>query len=217
MTEKPKDLQVAAPTPLATPASNVAGFEHMSPDDLVIPRLRLLQGLSEAVTDERGKPGDWELTVADQIFTSPLTIIPLSVRNGAVLLEQGKGLVCRSNDGLKNMSGTPCSQCPYDSYYKEWVDGVAPKCAATKDFLDTLAKVLLRCWLMGTLLLLFSFVVFMLTGDMIDEIHGKMFGLTPHELDLIIYCWMGLFKLFVFIFFLIPWLAIKLVLRKEKG
>jgi hypothetical protein len=87
---------------------------------------------------------------------------------------------------------------------------------STKDILDTLAKVLLRCWLISFALLLFSFVVFMLTGDMIDRIHGKMFGLTPHELDLIIYCWMGLFKLFVLISFLIPWMAIKLVLRKEK-
>jgi hypothetical protein len=88
---------------------------------------------------------------------------------------------------------------------------------STRDFFDTLAKVLLRCWLISFALLLFSFAVFMLTGQIIDDIHGKMFGLTPHELDLIIYCWMGLFKLFVFIFFLIPWLAIRLVLRKADG
>jgi hypothetical protein len=62
--------------------------------------------------------------------------------------------------------------------------------------------------------MLFSFVLFMLTGEIIDEIHGKMFGLSAHELDLIIYCWFGLFKLFVFIFFLFPWIGIKLVLRK---
>jgi hypothetical protein len=85
---------------------------------------------------------------------------------------------------------------------------------STREFFDTLGKVLLRCWIIGFVLLLFSFVVFMLTGEIIDEIHGKMFGLTPHELDLIIYCGLGLFKLFVFIFYLFPWIAIKLVLRK---
>ena len=88
---------------------------------------------------------------------------------------------------------------------------------STRDFFDTLAKVLLRCWIISFALGLFSFVVFLLTGEMIDEIHGKMFGLSSHDLDLIIYCWMGLFKLFVFIFFLIPWLAIRLVLRKADG
>ena len=85
---------------------------------------------------------------------------------------------------------------------------------STRDFFDTLAKVLIRCWIFGVVLLLFSFLVFMLTGEMIDEIHGRMFGLSPHELDLIIYCGLGLFKLFVFIFFLFPWLAIRMVLRK---
>ena len=88
---------------------------------------------------------------------------------------------------------------------------------STRDFFDTPAQVLLRCWIISFALGLFSFVVFMLTGEIIDEIHGKMFGLSPHELDLIIYCGLGLFKLFVFIFFLIPWVAIKLVLWKRKA
>ena len=80
---------------------------------------------------------------------------------------------------------------------------------STRDFFNTLAKVLIRCWLLGTALLLFSFVVFMLTGEIIDEIHGKMFGLSPHELDLIMYCGLALFKVFVLIFFLLPWLSIR--------
>jgi hypothetical protein len=88
---------------------------------------------------------------------------------------------------------------------------------ATRDFFDTLAKVLIRCWLLGTLLLLFSFVVFMLTGEIIDDIHGRWFGVTPHELDLIIYCGMGLHKLVVNLFFLFPWLAIRWVLWKDKA
>ena len=74
----------------------------------------------------------------------------------------------------------------------------------TRELLETLAKVLLRCWIIGFALGLFSFVVFLLTGEIIDEIHGRMFGLSAHELDLIIYCGMGLFKLFVFVFYLFP-------------
>ena len=84
----------------------------------------------------------------------------------------------------------------------------------TRDYFDTLAKGLLRCWISGCGLGLFSFVVFMLTGETIDKIHEKMFGRSAHELDLIIYCGLGFFKFFVLIFFLIPWVAIKLVLRK---
>lgn len=86
---------------------------------------------------------------------------------------------------------------------------------STRDFFETLAKVLLRCWIFGFVLGLFSFVVFMLTGEIIDDIHGRMFGVTPHELDLIIYCGLGMLKLSVLVLFLMPWMAIKLVLRKS--
>ena len=78
------------------------------------------------------------------------------------------------------------------------------------EWLEVIAKILLRCWIVGFLLMLFSFAVFMLTGEIIHDIHGKMFGLSPHELDLIMYCGLGFFKLFVFIFFLFPWLSIRL-------
>jgi len=86
---------------------------------------------------------------------------------------------------------------------------------STRDFFETLANVLLRCWIIGFLLLLFSTVVLLLTGDIIDRIHGRMFGLSPHELDLIIYCGLGLFKLCLLVLFFFPWLAIKSVLKKS--
>lgn len=57
----------------------------------------------------------------------------------------------------------------------------------------------------------------MLAGGIIDDLHGRMFGMSPHELDLVFYCWLGMLNLFVLEFFLFPWLAIKLVLRKEKA
>ena len=50
--------------------------------------------------------------------------------------------------------------------------------------------------------------------DVIHDLHGKMFGLSEHELDLIHYCGIAFVKLCVFLFFLFPWLAIKLVTNK---
>ena len=85
--------------------------------------------------------------------------------------------------------------------------------AQTTELLEAAAKILLRCWIIGFLMMLFSLVVFMLTGEVIYSIHGKMFGLSPHELDLIMYCGLGVFKVFVLIFFLLPWVSVKLVLR----
>ena len=85
----------------------------------------------------------------------------------------------------------------------------------TTEFFDTLAKVLLRCALFGFLLLLFWFGVILLAEDLVCSVHGRMFGLTPHELKVIHYCGMGLLKLAVGCLFLLPWAAIRLVLRRQ--
>jgi hypothetical protein len=68
---------------------------------------------------------------------------------------------------------------------------------STKDFLDAIRKVLLRCWIFGFALIFVSFAMFMSMRTTIDDLHGRMFGVSPHELDLIFYCGMGLFKLCV--------------------
>ena len=85
------------------------------------------------------------------------------------------------------------------------------------EWLEVVAKILLRCWIFGLLLNLTWFAVFMLAGNVIYDLHGSMFGLSPHELNLINYCGMGLTKFAVGVFFFIPWVSIRLVLRKAKG
>ena len=44
--------------------------------------------------------------------------------------------------------------------------------------LDAVAKILLRCWIFGFLLLLFWVGVFLLAGNVIYDLHGGMFGLS---------------------------------------
>ena len=82
------------------------------------------------------------------------------------------------------------------------------------EWLDVVAKILLRCWIFGFLLLMFWFGAVMLAGDFVYAVHGGMFDLGLHELTVIHYCGMMLTKLVVGLFFFIPWVSIKLVLRK---
>jgi len=82
------------------------------------------------------------------------------------------------------------------------------------ELLDTVAKVLLRCFVLGFLLLLLWFVAYLSAGDLIYR-QGKMFGLSAHEIDVIHYCGMALVKGCVLLFFLFPYIAIRLVLRKR--
>jgi hypothetical protein len=83
-----------------------------------------------------------------------------------------------------------------------------------KDLFDTLAKILLRCFVLGYLLLLLWFVLYVVASGVFYW-QAKLFGLTPHEVDLIHYCGMAVVKLIVILFFLFPYLAIRLVSRKR--
>jgi hypothetical protein len=85
------------------------------------------------------------------------------------------------------------------------------------EFFDTLAKVLLRCGLFGYLLLLLSVGVRLFAGETIWRLNSNLFGLSKHELELIIYGCIVAIKLVALLFFLIPWLAIRLVLRKASA
>jgi hypothetical protein len=83
---------------------------------------------------------------------------------------------------------------------------------STIELFETLASVLLYCWLFGYALLLLWFGIYRLAGGFVHRLHGGLFGLSKHELDVIFYCGMGLLKLGVILLFFFPWLAIRLVL-----
>jgi len=83
------------------------------------------------------------------------------------------------------------------------------------DLLDVVARILLRCWIFGFVLLLFWAGVFMLAGGLIHDLHGRIFDLSPHELNVIHYCGIAFTKLCVILFFFFPWLAVKLVSSKR--
>jgi Family of unknown function (DUF6868) len=80
---------------------------------------------------------------------------------------------------------------------------------------DTLAKILLRCFVLGYVLLLLWAVVYLFAGVLIYGIADKLFGLTRHEADLINYCGMALVKCAVILLFLIPYIAIRWTLRQR--
>jgi hypothetical protein len=86
---------------------------------------------------------------------------------------------------------------------------------STRDLFDALARVLLRCWICGYVLLFVWAGAF--ASHVIHKLHGPLMRLSDHELDLLHYGGMGFLKLMVLILFFIPWLSIKLVLRKRIG
>ena len=87
----------------------------------------------------------------------------------------------------------------------------------TDDLLDAVANILFRCWIFGFILLLFWWGIIMLAGDLVFGVHGDLFDLTRAQLTVIHYCGMGLTKIAVGLFFFIPWVSIKMVLKTRKA
>lgn len=84
------------------------------------------------------------------------------------------------------------------------------------NLLDVLAKVLIRCFILGMVALILAFVVYMIASRPIIGIHSSLFGLSEQSVILMYYYGMALVKLIVFMFFLIPYIAIRMVLAKRR-
>ena len=71
-------------------------------------------------------------------------------------------------------------------------------------------KVLGACTLLAIGMLLIWVVMYLVAADFIFAIHSSMFGIDRAAFDLAVYCGIGLFKIAVWVFFLIPYLALKI-------
>ena len=81
---------------------------------------------------------------------------------------------------------------------------------------ETLAKILIRSFVAGVVLLVLWFLVFLIGGDWAYRIHSKVFDITQRDFYLMNYYGMAFVKVSAFLFFLLPYLSIRLTLSKKK-
>jgi hypothetical protein len=86
----------------------------------------------------------------------------------------------------------------------------------TRELLDAIAKVLLRCFALGVLLLVVWSGCVLLAGDLIHRISVPLLGLSRHEMNVIHYGGIVFVKCLALLFFLFPYIAIRLVLSNSK-
>nr|WP_307775822.1 hypothetical protein [uncultured Cetobacterium sp.] len=65
--------------------------------------------------------------------------------------------------------------------------------------------------ILGIGLLLFSFFIFLLLKDMIYKIHSKFFNISKDRMEEIFYLIYGIFKVLIFIAFIIPYIALSII------
>ena len=76
---------------------------------------------------------------------------------------------------------------------------------------ETIRDVLGWCTVINLGLLLWWFLFFMLAHDWMYRVHGKWFKLSVEKFDGLHYAGMAFFKICVFVFNLVPYLALRIV------
>ena len=82
------------------------------------------------------------------------------------------------------------------------------------DFLDTVARILIRCFILGILIGLFGAGFLVLAGDFVYDIHSKLIPISRLQFNCIHYGLFAMLKTAILYLFLIPYIAIKLVFQK---
>jgi hypothetical protein len=81
--------------------------------------------------------------------------------------------------------------------------------------LDVISGILIRCFLGGILLLTAWFFCFAFAGDWIYQLHSRWFAIPRQAFDALHYALMAATKIVLILFFLLPWIAIRLVSKKK--
>ena len=85
------------------------------------------------------------------------------------------------------------------------------------EMLEVTGQVLIRCFVLGLLVLLFWFGALTLAGDLAYSVHAKIAPISREQFYVINYAGGLMTKATVFFLFLFPYIAIRLVLKKRRG
>ncbi len=83
------------------------------------------------------------------------------------------------------------------------------------EMLEVTGQVLIRCFVMGVLVLLFWLGALALGGDLAYSVHAKIVPISREQFYFIHYAGGLMTKATIFFLFLFPYIAIRLVIRKR--
>ena len=78
--------------------------------------------------------------------------------------------------------------------------------------IQTLAGFFMWCTILNAAILLFStVVVLVLSKDFVYRAHSRIFPMQRETFNAAIYTLIGVYKIFIFVFNLIPWIALSII------
>lgn len=77
--------------------------------------------------------------------------------------------------------------------------------------IDSITNFFMWCSIINGILLIFWTVWYILAPDLVYRIQSKWFPISKSTFDLVIYTYLGLFKIFFIIFNLVPFISLKII------
>ena len=77
--------------------------------------------------------------------------------------------------------------------------------------IQTLTAFFMWCTILNFALLVLSSLICLCAGDLVYQIHGKWFSISRETFNVAIYSFLGLYKVLVFVFSLIPYVFLLIV------
>ena len=77
--------------------------------------------------------------------------------------------------------------------------------------IETVRAFFMWCTIINVVLLALSFVMLAFAGDWVYRMHGRWFPMPRETFNVVIYSFLGSFKMFVLAFNLVPYIALVIV------
>ena len=77
--------------------------------------------------------------------------------------------------------------------------------------IDSITAFFMWCTILNVALLVLSSLICLCAGDWVYRIHSKWFSISRETFNVAFYSFLGLYKVLVFVFILIPYIALLIV------
>ena len=77
--------------------------------------------------------------------------------------------------------------------------------------IEMLTKLFMWCTILNLGLLMFSFLILAFNGDFVYKMHSKWFPMPRETSNIVLYSFIGMYKIIVFVFNVVPWVVLTII------
>lgn len=77
--------------------------------------------------------------------------------------------------------------------------------------IEALTRFFMWCSILNVGLLVFAFLITAFAGDFIYRIHSRWYPMPRETFNVVLYSFIGAYKIFVYVFNIVPWIALEII------